>query len=240
MSKLKKMVGSWVCFITRRHKLKIVERSEVNFICTRCGEKFVVWLDRENPIELMHPDVPKLFKEIFMSDSKMFDELGEVYTNSRGFECILFEDSYKKRCILQESSTSEPHVWLGIDGNRMHLSRKQVEALVAHLKNWLETGSFHLSVKKISVEYTVNDQKDMSYCFDVSSAFILKRGNYALAQLAAKDFFAHHEGYKFDWPVTITIENVEGRDNFESEKFRVYIDEDYKYKVNILDVIKDQ
>lgn len=51
-------------------------------------------------------------------------------------------------CSLQQSSVAiiaQPGasaVWLGLDGHQMHLEHPQVEELVQHLQNWLETGSF--------------------------------------------------------------------------------------------------
>lgn len=42
----------------------------------------------------------------------------------RGFKLITFKDGYNKMCSMQESSAIVPHVWLGTNGNRMHLSKK--------------------------------------------------------------------------------------------------------------------
>lgn len=99
-------------------------------------------------------------------------KLGKVKKTSRGFEYIEFTDRYGVKCSLQASSLAEHEkpgisaVWLGCDdadpkvfipgqswqpvpmpknytaNTRMHLDRKQVEALIDHLQNWLEYDSF--------------------------------------------------------------------------------------------------
>lgn len=88
----------------------------------------------------------------------------------RGFSYIEFEDHYGSGCSLQKSSlATEDAIWLGIDDpnpqimaskiidgatgwakypipedvlitTRMHLTIKQVEALIPILQNFLETG----------------------------------------------------------------------------------------------------
>lgn len=74
--------------------------------------------------------------------------LGPVGKTERGFPIIAFQDLYKSPCSLQMSSIchgypcGESAVWLGLGGDRMHLSRQQVAALITHLSSWLETGSF--------------------------------------------------------------------------------------------------
>lgn len=77
--------------------------------------------------------------------------LGRVKRTARGFELIEFEDCYGKKCDLQASSLAAyvtpgtSAVWLGPESDRMHLNRKQVAALIAHLSAWLETGSFRVA-----------------------------------------------------------------------------------------------
>lgn len=34
---------------------------------------------------------------------------------ARGFKLITFKDDYNEECSLQESSSVEPHIWLGIE-----------------------------------------------------------------------------------------------------------------------------
>lgn len=75
--------------------------------------------------------------------------LGEIGHTDRGFERIEFYDRNDQLCSLQQSSAAiedgppgSSALWLGIDGERMHLDREQVAALVAHLSAWLQTGSF--------------------------------------------------------------------------------------------------
>lgn len=92
-------------------------------------------------------------------------KLGRVERTIRGFQVINFDDHYGAPCSLQQSSLAEyvkpgtSAVWLGLDAvplhsstghvmsPRMHLTRKQVKALVAHLQAWLDTGSFELRTK---------------------------------------------------------------------------------------------
>ena len=80
--------------------------------------------------------------------------LGRVKRTLRGFEYIEFDDYNGKQCSLQESSESiggrgpgTSAVWLGCDdedSTRMHLNRKQVAALIEHLKSWLGRGTFRI------------------------------------------------------------------------------------------------
>ena len=76
--------------------------------------------------------------------------LAPVTHTGRGFEIIQFNDRYGKACSLQQSSAADytqpgvSAVWLGVCEERMHLSLEQVEALINHLKQWTETGSFVL------------------------------------------------------------------------------------------------
>lgn len=75
-------------------------------------------------------------------------KLGAVKKTAREFEIVTFQDYDRNNCSLQASSLAiyqQPGtsaVWLGIAGNRMHLSHKQVQALLNHLAQWLEHGSF--------------------------------------------------------------------------------------------------
>ena len=83
----------------------------------------------------------------------------KVKKTQRGFSLIEFEDRYKQKCSLQKSSlATEDAIWLGVhigipaelggkgeDVNaRMHLTRKQVKALLPHLQAFAETGSICL------------------------------------------------------------------------------------------------
>lgn len=76
----------------------------------------------------------------------------------RGFGIIEFEDRYKQKCSLQESSLAEESaIWFGVDntgpslegpngqrnedvGVRMHLTVKQMKKLLPYLQNFIETG----------------------------------------------------------------------------------------------------
>jgi len=83
----------------------------------------------------------------------------KVTKTNRGFELIEFKDTYGEICSLQESSSVEPHIWLGCNENgkfhrgevlspRMHLNRKQVKELMTHLRNWIRRGGFKSATKK--------------------------------------------------------------------------------------------
>lgn len=82
----------------------------------------------------------------------------------RGFSVIKFNDAYDYLCTLQESSSNEPHIWLGRNSanpkklelgkgwipvelpagiecfNRMHLNQQQVKELIVHLQKFVDTG----------------------------------------------------------------------------------------------------
>ncbi len=85
----------------------------------------------------------------------------------RGFNKVVFKDSYGMPCYIQQSSaideTTESgfenpgssYVWLGVDqlqvdrelhlpykSSIMHLSRKNVEDLIVELQEWLDKGDF--------------------------------------------------------------------------------------------------
>ena len=88
-------------------------------------------------------------------------KLGKVERTARGFEVVNFKDFYGDNCSLQMSSLAEYQqpgisaVWLGREESdthsvtgeplmpRMHLHRKQVEALILVLQSWLEQGTFN-------------------------------------------------------------------------------------------------
>jgi len=81
-------------------------------------------------------------------------KLGKVTTTDRGFQVIEFQDHNEMKCSLQQSSLAlydQPGVsavWLGCSDDpsprlsRMHLTDKQVKALVRVLRKWLRTGKF--------------------------------------------------------------------------------------------------
>lgn len=47
----------------------------------------------------------------------------------RGFERIIFTDDYGARCSIQESSSVEPHIWLGVHTIKPLIMAKDAEAL---------------------------------------------------------------------------------------------------------------
>lgn len=60
--------------------------------------------------------------------------------SDRGFNILAFNDAYGEECSLQESSSVEPSIWLGIDKNRMHLRQHQVKELLPYLQYFVEHG----------------------------------------------------------------------------------------------------
>ena len=63
-------------------------------------------------------------------------------TKVQGAKVVEFLDFNNEQCALNPSSlaTKEPCLWLGIVGNRMHLTQKQVKKLLPHLQKFAETG----------------------------------------------------------------------------------------------------
>lgn len=76
--------------------------------------------------------------------------LGPVETTQRNFEIINFKDHYNGESTLQQSSLAHyatpgtSAIWLGQGENRMHLTLRQVKALIGHLNRWVEDGTFCL------------------------------------------------------------------------------------------------
>jgi hypothetical protein len=97
------------------------------------------------------------------------DTLGQVRKTERGFEVLEFVDRCEVKCSLQQSSlATERAIWLGCDdadpqvlvpgqgwtslesimpkgyiaNTRMQLTEDQVQKLIVHLQDWLETDSF--------------------------------------------------------------------------------------------------
>lgn len=54
-----------------------------------------------------------------------------------------FKDANGEACLLQESSAirDEALCWLGVDGNRMHLTQSQVAELLPGLHHFAEHGT---------------------------------------------------------------------------------------------------
>lgn len=74
--------------------------------------------------------------------------LGEIIRTDRGFQLIRFRDHNGSNSTLQQSSLAiyeQPGtsaVWLGIEGERMHLNLEQVKDLIEALQNWVDEGTF--------------------------------------------------------------------------------------------------
>jgi hypothetical protein len=61
---------------------------------------------------------------------------------SRGFAYRKFDDIYKYKCIIQESSLADkPAIWLGTTEERMHIDRPLARKLVKYLNKFIETGN---------------------------------------------------------------------------------------------------
>lgn len=67
----------------------------------------------------------------------------------RGFRYHSFKDRYDAECSIQESSLSEPTIWLGMDTGshhlgeccaRMHLTQEMAAELIPLLQHFVETG----------------------------------------------------------------------------------------------------
>lgn len=97
------------------------------------------------------------------------EPLGPQTDAGRGLKLIEFKDKYGRECSLQQSSLAEyveygcSAVWLGCKENRpphlgqetsprMHLDRKQVRALVKHLRRWLKDNTFEFESATITKE----------------------------------------------------------------------------------------
>jgi hypothetical protein len=59
----------------------------------------------------------------------------------RGFQRGEFFDRYNAACSIQKSSlATEDCIWLGADGNRMHLTRQMAADLIPLLQHFVDTG----------------------------------------------------------------------------------------------------
>lgn len=67
----------------------------------------------------------------------------EEYKNHRyfvrGFKGYEWKDSYDHPYTIQESSSIEPHLWLGAEPHRMHLNRKDVQKVISTMEQWINT-----------------------------------------------------------------------------------------------------
>ena len=77
--------------------------------------------------------------------------LGQVQLDDYHFEHVVFEDSYKRPCVVGQSSVAEfipvgsSALWIGLlnttaDGQKagMHLDLEHVKALIATLQLWVD------------------------------------------------------------------------------------------------------
>lgn len=93
----------------------------------------------------------------------------EFKQTNRGFEIGFFEDRYRQKCSIQDSSLAvEAAIWLGVDNtgpdikgpsgkfseeisSRMHLTQSQVEELLPVLKRFVSTGTIGNDDPKIVI-----------------------------------------------------------------------------------------
>ena len=72
----------------------------------------------------------------------MKKRLGEVKTNSGGNSFVEFEDHFGNKSILLASSAAN-RVWLKVNDASadasLHLNLEQVEGLISHLQNWVNS-----------------------------------------------------------------------------------------------------
>lgn len=54
---------------------------------------------------------------------------------ARGLEIQYFYDDYSKRCSIQESSSYEPHIWLGIADDSLKIMAKDKAKLLESVSN---------------------------------------------------------------------------------------------------------
>ena len=64
----------------------------------------------------------------------------KITLTSRGFRIASFKDANGEDCSIQESSSVLPRLWLGVQGNRMHLNRKHAEKLIPLLSYFVNHG----------------------------------------------------------------------------------------------------
>lgn len=96
----------------------------------------------------------------------------ELTRTTRGFVIGKFYDAYDANCSIQESSSIDPHIWLGSDdlqekhhvtgeilSTRMHLSREQVEELLPLLHYFVDNGHLPKTASALS-----QPSKDDSQC----------------------------------------------------------------------------
>jgi len=97
----------------------------------------------------------------------------EVEKTERGFGTIGFEDRYKQKCSLQESSlATEAAIWFGVDvdlnGNevnqRMHLTQLQVQDLLPLLQRFAETGYLREQTPVVTEEVVDHFVEDCPRC----------------------------------------------------------------------------
>lgn len=53
---------------------------------------------------------------------------------ARDFEFQYFDDDYRVKCSIQESSSVEPHIWLGVDEPEIKMMYKDAQAAGLNLK----------------------------------------------------------------------------------------------------------
>lgn len=89
-------------------------------------------------------------------------ELKKEYT-PRGFGIIYFNDNYKNKCSLQESSSYEPHIWLGVHDINAKIQWKDAQKLGLNLqKENPECNEFGWCVYPIPSEVSFNSRMHLN------------------------------------------------------------------------------
>jgi len=66
--------------------------------------------------------------------------MNKYQLSDRGFYGMDFQDINRISCSIQESSADGNKIWLGVNGNRMHLDQESVKTLLPYLQRFAETG----------------------------------------------------------------------------------------------------
>lgn len=80
--------------------------------------------------------------------------------SQRGFGLIEFEDANHIKCSIQDSSWAEQvAIWIGVEKDRMHLTKQMVKQLLPILQEFASEGDWIFrtkSFKRIKKRKTIN------------------------------------------------------------------------------------
>lgn len=104
--------------------------------------------------EIMKIITETIIEKISVKKEYKFEE---GYT-SLGYTLVTFKDQDATNCCIQESSMAEtPHIWLGVNCNRMHLNQTQAKAISEYLSHFIESG---LLSPLNSVDFDYRDKEE--------------------------------------------------------------------------------